>query len=117
MGIVGLTGVVVNAAIIMVDFINRLRLEGKALNEAILEACQIRLRPILMTVITTIAGLISVAYGIGGGDPFLKPLALAMVWGLAFATLITLFAIPCVYAIFDDLHQRFLHRPMVASST
>jgi multidrug efflux pump subunit AcrB len=56
-----------------------------------------------MTTITTIAGLLSVAYGFGGGDPFLRPLGLAISWGLFFATGLTLIVIPCIYAMFDDI--------------
>jgi len=70
MGIVGLTGIVVNDSIVLVDFINRLRKEGKDRYHSIIEAGQIRLRPVIMTSITTIVGLVAVAYGIGGGDPF-----------------------------------------------
>ncbi|MDZ4241828.1 MAG: efflux RND transporter permease subunit, partial [Candidatus Omnitrophota bacterium] len=114
MGMVGLAGVVVNSAIILVDFINSRRRNGLALLEALVEASQARLRPILMTTGTTIAGLVTVAYGIGGGDPFLKPMALAMMWGLFFAASLTLFAIPCFYHILEDFTQRFFKRPLVA---
>src|SRR3989338_5973788 len=114
MGIVGLTGIVVNDSIVLVDFINRGRQSGKGRRESIVEAGQIRLRPVLMTSITTVAGLVSVAYGIGGGDPFLKPLALAIVWGIAFSTVLTLVNIPCIYALLDDFSEHVLHRHMVA---
>ncbi len=110
MGLVGLTGVVVNSAIVLVEFINKLRREGKTRRESILEAGQVRLRPILMTTITTMGGLVSVAYGIGGGDPLLKPMALAILWGLAFSTVLTLIVIPCLYAIMDDLSEKFFRR-------
>ena len=72
-----------------------------------------RLRPVIMTSVTTIGGLISVAYGIGGGDPFLKPMALAIVWGLTFSTGLTLIGIPCIYAIVDDIAGTILHRNLV----
>jgi len=113
MGIVGLTGIVVNDSIVLVDFINRLRKQGKDRYESIIEAGQIRLRPVLMTSITTIVGLVAVAYGIGGGDPFLKPLALAIIWGLFFSTILILITIPCIYAITDDFTEHILHRRMV----
>jgi multidrug efflux pump subunit AcrB len=113
MGIVGLTGVVVNDSIVLVDFINRGRQQGKGRRESIVEAGHIRLRPVLMTSITTVAGLVPVAYGIGGGDPFLKPLALAIVWGIAFSTVLTLINIPCLYALLDDFSEHILHRHMV----
>jgi len=113
MGVVGLTGIVVNDSIVLVDFINRLRKQGKDRYESIIEAGQIRLRPVLMTSITTIVGLVAVAYGIGGGDPFLKPLALAIIWGLLFSTVLILITIPCIYAITDDFTEHVLHRHMV----
>lgn len=113
LGLVGLAGVVVNSAIVLIDFINLRRREGADLHTAVLEAASTRLRPILMTSTTTVAGLVSVAYGIGGGDPFLKPMALAIMWGLSFATLLTLFLIPCLYIIMEDLSQKFFHRASI----
>ncbi|VAX35684.1 hypothetical protein MNBD_UNCLBAC01-1181, partial [hydrothermal vent metagenome] len=113
MGLVGLTGIVVNDSVVLVDFINRLRLKGKDRMQSLIEAGEIRLRPVIMTSITTIGGLVSVAYGIGGGDPFLKPMALAIVWGLTFSTLLTLVGIPCIYAIIDDIMEKVFHRHMV----
>jgi multidrug efflux pump subunit AcrB len=115
-GVVGLTGVVVNDSIVLVDFINRTRKEGRGRRESLIEAGRLRLRPVLMTTLTTIGGLVSVAYGIGGGDPFLKPLALAILWGLVFSTVLTLIIIPCIYAILDDCTERVLHRPMVKAA-
>lgn len=116
-GVVGLTGIVVNDSIVLVDFINRERKEGKPRRESLIEAGRLRLRPVIMTTLTTIGGLVSVAYGIGGGDPFLKPLALAIVWGLLFATVLTLVIIPCIYAIFDDFTEKVLHRHMVKQTS
>ncbi len=109
MGAVGLTGIVVNDSVVLVDFINKLRLTGKSRRESLIEAGRTRLRPVLMTTITTFLGLFSVAYGIGGGDPFLKPMGLAIIWGLFFATGLTLIVIPCIYAIIDDINERFRH--------
>ncbi len=113
MGIVGLTGVVVNDSIVFVDFINILRRKGVERRPSILQAGSMRLRPVLLTTITTIAGLCTVAYGIGGSDPFLKPMALAIAWGLLFATGLTLIVIPCLYAIADDLAMKVRHKPTV----
>ncbi|OIO39977.1 MAG: hypothetical protein AUJ75_00555, partial [Candidatus Omnitrophica bacterium CG1_02_49_10] len=110
MGIVGLNGVVVNDSIVLVDFINRLRAEGVDRRESILKAGAIRLRPVLLTTITTVGGLSTVAYGIGGRDPFLVPMALSIVWGLIFATALTLIALPCIYAIVDDVSLKFRHK-------
>ena len=113
LGVVGLAGVGVNSAIVLLDCINRLRIDGMGIDEALIQAGRLRIRPVLMTSTTTIGGLLSVAYGIGGGDPFLKPLGLALVWGLFFATALTLVAIPCLYKIFDDLSQKILHHSLV----
>ena len=106
MGFIGLTGVVVNDSIVLVDFINKRRSQVP-IKDAIIEAGTIRLRPVLVTTITTVCGLATVAYGIGGSDPFLKPMALAISWGLMFATALTLIVIPCVYLIMDDLRKIF----------
>ncbi len=113
MGLVGLTGIVVNDSVVLVDFINRLRIKGKDCRHSLIEAGQTRLRPVIMTSITTIGGLVSVAYGIGGGDPFLKPMALAIVWGLVFSTVLTLIGIPCIDAIIDDITEKIFHQRLV----
>jgi len=112
-GIVGLSGVVVNDSIVLVDFINRLREKGIDRRNSIIEAGQLRLRPVILTTVTTVLGLMPVAYGIGGGDPMLIPMALAMCWGLAFATALTLIVIPCIYAIIDDITLKIVHRSTV----
>ncbi len=106
LGIVGLNGIVVNDSIVLVDFINKLRREGMNRRESIIKAGQMRLRPVLLTTITTVGGLSTVAYGIGGKDPFLVPMALSICWGIAFATALTLIVIPCIYSIVDDLSLR-----------
>ncbi|MFH1768651.1 MAG: efflux RND transporter permease subunit, partial [Candidatus Omnitrophota bacterium] len=103
MGVVGLTGIVVNDSIVLVEFINNLRRRGANRRDSILEAANLRLRPVLLTTITTALGLTPTAYGIGGGDPFLKPMALTIVWGIVCATALTLILIPCLYAIIDDI--------------
>jgi multidrug efflux pump subunit AcrB len=109
LGLVGLCGVVVNDSIVLVDFVNRLRKESNLnLEEVVKEACLLRLRPVILTTITTIAGLGTVAYGIGGMDPFLRPMALSICWGLLFATFLTLIVIPCVYLIGEDIKNYFI---------
>lgn len=105
MGLVGLAGVVVNDSIVMVDFILVRRSQGLAPLEAALDAAPKRLRAIYLTTITTFLGLIPTAYGIGGYDPFLVPMAISLSWGLAFGTLITLFATPILYVVFADLRM------------
>ncbi|MBU1122056.1 MAG: efflux RND transporter permease subunit [Candidatus Omnitrophica bacterium] len=108
LGFVGLMGIVVNDSIVLVDFINKRR-NHVPIKEAIIEAGDLRLRPVLITTITTVCGLSTVAYGIGGVDPFLKPMALAISWGLLFATALTLIVIPCVYLIAEDT-KNFVRR-------
>lgn len=115
MGFIGLSGVVVNDSIILVDFINKRR-NHRPVKEAALEAGMLRLRPVLLTTITTVCGLSTVAYGIGGMDPYLRPMALAMSWGLAFATILTLIVIPCVYVIASDIKGLFFRKENSESS-
>ena len=109
LGIVGLNGIVVNDSIVFVSFINRLRDSGMDRRHSIIRAGQLRLRPVLLTTITTCGGLSTVAYGIGGKDPFLVPMALAICWGIVFATVLTLIVIPCIYSIVDDLAVKITH--------
>ena len=113
LGFVGLIGVVVNDSIVLVDFINRLRIQGKKRTESIIEAGRLRLRPVILTTLTTVFALAPVAYGIGGLDPFLQPAALTLCWGLFFATPLTLIFIPCVYAVVDDITLRIAHHSTV----
>jgi multidrug efflux pump subunit AcrB len=107
MGIVGLNGIVVNDSIVLVDFINNLRKSGMSRPESIVKAGQMRIRAVMLTTLTTVGGLSTVAYGIGGKDPFLVPMAISLCWGLTFATVLTLVVIPCVYSIIDDLAIKF----------
>jgi multidrug efflux pump subunit AcrB len=109
-GVVGLNGIVVNDSIVLVDFINRLRREGLSRHDSIIKAGQIRIRPVILTTVTTVGGLSTVAYGIGGKDPFLVPMAVAICWGLMFATVLTLIVIPCIYSIVDDVALKIAHR-------
>jgi len=105
-GIMILIGVVVNNGIVLVDHINNLRQEGLPRNEAIVEAGRDRLRPILMTVATTIVGLAPLAISttqIGGDGPPYFPMARAIIGGLAFSTVVSLLVVPAFYAYFDTL--------------
>ena len=105
-GIMILIGVVVNNGIVLVDHINNLRLEGLPRNEAIVEAGRERIRPILMTVATTIVGLAPLAISttqIGGDGPPYFPMARAIIGGLAFSTMVSLLVVPALYAYFDTL--------------
>ncbi|MBI2602947.1 MAG: efflux RND transporter permease subunit [Deltaproteobacteria bacterium] len=114
-GSIGLTGVVVNDSIVLVDFINHSRARGVSPYKAVLYAGRRRFRAVLLTSITTIAGLIPLVYGIGGSDLFLRPAAMALGYGLLFATALVLFLIPSLYLIRLDLMNVmiFLTRPFV----
>ena len=105
-GIMILIGVVVNNGIVLVDHINNLRIEGASRADAIIEAGRDRLRPILMTVATTIVGLTPLALGttqIGGDGPPYYPMARAIIGGLAFSTVVSLLVVPALYIYFDNL--------------
>jgi len=100
LGMVALTGVVVNASLVLVVFIQRaMEDDGMSMREAIMLAGRRRLRAVLLTAATTIMGLLPTAYGWGGSDPFVAPMALALAWGLIFATVITLYIIPSIMAV------------------
>ncbi len=101
-GIVALSGVVVNGAIILIDFINKRRQEGMTIREAVLEGSSNRLRPVIMTTLTTVVGLMPMAYGWGGKEEFLQPLGVALLFGIIFATILTLFFIPLMYSILEE---------------
>ncbi|MCH7504326.1 efflux RND transporter permease subunit [PVC group bacterium] len=100
LGMVGLSGVVINDSIILVDYINQLRKQGLSLFDAVIQGGKTRLRPVVLTTLTTIIGLAPVAYGLGGLDPFLRPMAITISWGLAFGTIIILGLVPCLYFTF-----------------
>jgi multidrug efflux pump subunit AcrB len=106
-GIVGLSGIVVNDSIVLVDFANQLRAQKPEMStfDLLLETGVVRLRPVILTTVTTVLGILPTAYGIGGADPFLMPMALAIGWGLAFATSLTLILIPVLYKIVYDIHD------------
>lgn len=102
-GIIALAGVVVNNAIVFVDFINSARQRGLEKVAAIKDAAQRRLRPIFLTTITTSAGILPTAYGFGGLDPFVVPIALALGWGILGGALLTVLVLPAVVRISDDI--------------
>jgi HAE1 family hydrophobic/amphiphilic exporter-1 len=105
-GVVILVGIVVNDSIVKVDFINQAREQGMPLRDAILEAGRVRLRPIIMTTVTTVLGLTPMAMGIGRGADLRAPLAIAVIGGLTVATLLTLIVVPVVYALVEGLRRR-----------
>ena len=100
LGFLMLAGVVVNDGIVFVDYVNQLRLEGMDRTEALVRTGRDRIRPILMTAMTTIFGLFTMALGLGSGGDMLQPLAIVTIGGLAYATLLTLFVVPAIYDIF-----------------
>lgn len=101
-GAIMLVGIVLNNSIVLVDYINTLRKRGYDLREAILEAGPVRLRPILMTALTTVLALLPMAFGSGEGAEAQAPMAVVVAFGLTLSTLITLVFVPVVYSIFDD---------------
>ena len=101
-GIVALSGIVVNDSIVLIDFINKYRAHGYNRWRAILKGAGVRLRPIVLTTVTTIFGLIPMAIGLGGKSPLWEPLASTIIFGLAMATLMTLLIMPALYAIISD---------------
>lgn len=113
-GVIMLAGIVVNNAIVLVDYINTLRERGYGREEAILKAGPTRLRPILMTTLTTILAMIPLALGIGEGAEAMAPMAIVVIFGLTTSTLLTLLIVPVVYCMFDRLSKkdRIKERPV-----
>ena len=103
-----LVGVVVNNAIVLVDYTNLLRARGLPLFEAVPKACRTRLRPVLMTSLTTIAGLIPMAFGKGQGSEVWNPIGLTVLGGLLVSTFVTLMLVPTVYSILET-HVKKTH--------
>jgi HAE1 family hydrophobic/amphiphilic exporter-1 len=100
-GLIMLAGIVVNNAIVLIDFVNQLRGRGMSKVEAVIEGGKLRLRPIVMTTMTTILGLVPLALGIGEGAEIRAPMAITVIGGLAVSTLLTLVVIPVVYCVMD----------------
>ncbi len=106
-GIVALAGVVVNDSIIMVDFINKAREAGRSIIDAVVESGTQRFRAIVLTSLTTAAGLMPIMTETSTQAQFVIPMAISIAFGIVFATVITLFLIPCLYVILDDLINFF----------
>ena len=119
-GMILLIGLVTKNSILLVEYINQLKERGLDTIEAALEAGRIRLRPILMTSVSTVMGAVPIAFGLGAGSISRRPLGYAIVGGVLFSTLLTLYVVPAVYVIFDGLRSRALgrshapHRPLAA---
>jgi HAE1 family hydrophobic/amphiphilic exporter-1 len=106
LGIILLMGIAKKNSILLVDFTNQARATGMERHAALLHACPVRLRPILMTSIATIAGALPPALAIGPGAELQRPMALALVGGMIVSTLLTLFVVPSGYSVLDDLIER-----------
>ncbi len=104
-GMVMLMGIVVNNAIVLVDCINRFRLEGMEMEEAIIQGGAVRMRPVIMTAATTVLGLLPLALGFGQGAEMVQPLAIVCIGGLIFATATTLLVIPVMYRLIGRKHM------------
>jgi multidrug efflux pump subunit AcrB len=108
-GLLGLIGVVVNGTIVMISNLNN-RVETDGLSrETIADGAADRFRPVIITTLTTFAGLLPTAYGIGGDIPDIRPLVLVMAWGLVFSTLVTLGFIPVIYGLFKRMPKKEAH--------
>ena len=105
-GVIMLVGIVVNNAILLVDFINQARRRGMARDEAVVQSGRIRMRPILMTTLTTVLGMLPLALGIGEGSELEAPLAVVVSAGLTTSTVLTLVVVPTIYVIVDDWSER-----------
>ena len=108
MGIIGLTGVLVNDSTVMLHGLNRKRIQAghHTLSDLeVAEGAATRLRPIMITSITTVAGLAPAAYELGGANPFMTPMIMAMLWGIMFGTLVSLILLPCLYASEQDVRN------------
>jgi len=105
-GAIMLAGIAVNDSIVLVDFINQLRRRGARRRDAIVEAGQTRLRPILMTSLTTILALLPLSLGIGESARLRAPMAIAVIAGLCCSTVLTLLVIPVVYTILDGIRRK-----------
>ena len=121
LGAVLLIGIVVNNAILLVEYIEQGRARGLPDMEAVVEAGAVRLRPILMTTLTTVVGMLPLAIGLDAGGALMQPLAVAVVGGLLSSMLLTLVLIPCLYLVAQPAAQRVIgfltrRRPRVATS-
>lgn len=105
-GLIMLSGVVVNASIILVDYIKVRRLLGHSKEDAILEACPLRIRPIMMTTLTTVLGMLPMSLGIGDGAELMQPMSIVMISGMVIATIVTLFFTPVYYSLLDSFNDR-----------
>ena len=109
-GIIMLAGIAVNDSIILVDAINQFRAAGKSIKDAIIRAGENRIRPIIMTSVTTILALLPLTIGFGDSAALRSPMAIAVIGGLVTSTMLTLIVIPCVYYVFESTKERFFKK-------
>lgn len=114
-GVILLAGVVVNNAIVLIDFIKTMRIRGYDKEHSIIYSCETRLRPILMTTMTTVFGMIPLALGIGEGSEFYRGMAITVIFGLSFSTILTLVLIPVLYSVVDDFTQKLINKIKIIS--
>lgn len=105
LGMIMLIGIVVNNAILLVEYIELARNKGQSLDHAVREAARLRLRPILMTTLSTVVGMLPLALGWGEGAEMLQPLAITVVWGLSFSMLVSLILVPMMYKLFHEFRR------------
>tara|TARA_Y100000758_G_scaffold248732_1_gene184837 strand:- start:263 stop:658 length:396 start_codon:yes stop_codon:yes gene_type:complete len=103
LGMIALSGVVVNASLVLVHYMNGLRRKGATISEAAVQAGIVRFRPILLTSITTFVGLVPLMLSNNPNTAFVVPMSISLGWGVLFATLMTLFLVPCLYLILEDV--------------
>ena len=115
-GFVMLSGIIVNNGIVLVDYINQLRERGMTKYEAIVEAGKTRLRPILMTALTTILGLLPMIISSDSGSDMIRPMSIVTIGGLIYGTLLTLFVVPCIYAILNRKKDRAMQEEIEKKS-
>lgn len=101
LGFIMLSGLIVNNGIVLIDYINQARRAGASKKEAIIESGKTRVRPILMTVLTTVLAMLATALGIGDGSDMMRPMAITLIGGLVYGTILTLIVIPCIYDLFN----------------
>jgi HAE1 family hydrophobic/amphiphilic exporter-1 len=109
-GVITLAGVVVNNAIVLIDYSNQLRAEGKPIIDSLIEAGTTRLRPIFITAITTVLGLVPMAISQGEGAETMQPFAVTVIGGLSFSTVLTLLYVPCIYLILEGWKERIIKK-------
>ena len=112
-GLLALIGIVVNDSLILIDFLKKLRADGKDRIKATLEACNVRARPIILTSVTTFLGISPLIFFATGQTKFLSPMAVSLGFGLLFATILILIVLPCFYLIMDDLKELIINKKKI----